>query len=194
VWIDRIRFLADSSHTMHSPSFTFFATGPLPNICRKTRHRALKTALVAMCFATSLVTSSAATMTWYGPAEGPDGSNAWPSSWTAVPSLNSPVNSGITGELDFVGDTTNPGFYLSQSSTFLFFRMRVNVPTVAADTFRDSHLVLIDVVGWNYPGIGVEGKPDFALTWDSRSNDPAKHGLEMQIPSTLGTTWGGVRI
>lgn len=114
--------------------------------------------------------------------------------WTAVPSLNSPINSGISGELDFVGDATDSGFYLAQNASFLFFRMRVRVGTVGGTTFTGSHLVLIDVVGWDYPSIGETGKPDFSIAWDSKSADPTNHGLEMQIPDTLGFKWGQIKM
>ncbi len=143
-----------------------------------------------------LSNASAAIIQWYGPAAGPGGTNAWPTAWTAIPSMNSPVNSGIAGALDFVGDAQNPGFFMAQDAAFLFFRMRVDVATVAANgtTFTGAHLVLIDVVGWNYPVIGQEGKPDFSLAWDSKSNDPTNHGLEMQIPDTLGFKWKDIKM
>lgn len=134
-------------------------------------------------------------MTWYGPTNGPvsgwdTGTDSIP--WTAIPSLNGAVNTSIAGQLDFVGDTSNPGAYFANYGGFLFFRMRVNIGTVTGTTFRDAHLVLIDVLGWNYPTIGQTDYPDFSVAWDSKSNDPAKHGEEMQIPSVLGATWKGV--
>lgn len=136
----------------------------------------------------------AGTVYYFGPASGPDGTNAWPEFWTPVPSLNDGGDAGIKGKLDFVGDAQNPGFYMAESASYLFFRMRVAVASAPLGTFTDAHMVLIDVVGWNYPGIGQEGKPDFAFSWDSKSNDSTAHGLEFQIPSTLGGTWGGIRM
>lgn len=130
-------------------------------------------------------------MTWYGPAGGPvsgwdTGTDSIP--WSAINSLNGSVNTGIAGQLDFVGNTNNPGAYFANYGGFLFFRMRVNVGTVTPTTFSDSHLVLIDVLGWNYPTNGQTDKPDFGVAWDSKSSDPTRHGEEMQIPATLGPT------
>ncbi len=137
----------------------------------------------------------AATITYYGPAGGPV--SGWDNgtdsiAWTAVSSLNDGIDAG--GKLDFVGDVSNAGFFMAESASYLFFRMRVNVASAPSGTFSDAHLVLIDVVGWNYPTIGATGKPDFAFSWDSKSNDPTKHGLEMQIPSTLGVNWSDIRM
>lgn len=137
----------------------------------------------------------AATLAYYGPASGPDGTNAWPSTWVSIASLNDGADTGLAGKVDFVGDVQNPGFFVAESPTYLFFRMRVNTANAPLGTFTDAHMVLIDVVGWNYPGTGQEGAPDYALAWDSKSNDPAQHGLEMQIAaSTNGPTWGDVRM
>lgn len=142
-------------------------------------------------------TGSATITTWYGPAGGPGGTEDWPTAWTAIPSLNSPVNSGVSGELDFVGDAQNSGFFMAEDAAFLFFRMRVNIATVSGSTFSGAHLVLIDVVGWNYPVTGSDSKPDFALAWDSKSNDPDNHGLEMQIPDSVNASasvWKDIRM
>jgi len=39
----------------------------------------------------------------------------WPSTWTELSSLNDPIDAGIEGKLDFVGDTSNPGAYYNYS-------------------------------------------------------------------------------
>ena len=156
-----------------------------------------KTASAALLLALSPSQGPATVATWYGPTPGPvsgwtNGTDSIP--WTAINSLNGAVNPSLAsqGQLDFVGNTSNPGAYFANYGGFLFFRMRVNIGTVTGTTFRDAHLVLIDVLGWNYPTIGQTNYPDLSVAWDSKSNDPEKHGEEMQIPSVLGATWKGV--
>lgn len=150
---------------------------------------------IILLLVVSYLPSMAATITYYGPAGGPV--TGWDTgtdsiAWKAVSSLNDGVDGG--GKLDFVGDVSNSGFFLAENASFLFFRTRVNVASAPTGTFTDAHLILIDVVGWNYPTIGQTTKPDFAFAWDSKSNDPTKHGLEMQIPSTLGVNWADIRM
>jgi hypothetical protein len=113
----------------------------------------------------------------------------WPSdaSWRPVNSLNDP-NDGLTKTcIDFVGDTTNPGAYTYSDGTYLYFRVRVRCSTAA---FADTIMVLIDRIGWG----SADGSPDYAITWDSQSMDNTKHGLEMSISNTVGTSWGAVRM
>ncbi|MEI7851043.1 MAG: PEP-CTERM sorting domain-containing protein [Kiritimatiellales bacterium] len=118
----------------------------------------------------------------------------WTTSWTALPGLNDPA--GARDEHDFVGDSSNPGAYWADNGTYVFFRFRVDVATVTSTTFRDSHFVMINVAGYNYPaskGSNTNGVlPDYAFAWDSKSNDPLAHGLEMMILSTKDNTWNGV--
>ena len=55
---------------------------------------------------------------------------SWPqdSEWRAVNALKDP-DDGVTNPVtEFVGDTTNPGFYIAKSPGYLFFRMRVQYP------------------------------------------------------------------
>jgi hypothetical protein len=162
-----------------------------------------KSGLIAVFFLAGLSAAVGAVQTWYGPAEGPVsgwGNGTDSIAWTAMPSLNSPVNPALStkGQLDFVGDSSNPGFYTAQDASYLFFRMRVDFGgTVTGTTFSGAHLLFIDVVGWNYPTNGVTDKPDFSIAWDSKSNDPVKHGMEMQIPPAnliQATTWGQVQM
>ncbi len=154
---------------------------------------------VIVILALSSAPLSAGVMTWYGPTNGPvAGWNTGTDSitWTAISSLNGAVNTGIAGQLDFVGNTNNPGAYFANYGGFLFFRMRVNIGTVTNTTFHDTHLVLFDVLGWNYPTNGATGYPDFAISWDSKSVDTNRHGMEMQIPPSTkqGTNWGGIQM
>lgn len=164
-----------------------------PHRAFSTTHlRCWKAVLLALMAAPAL---HAATLAYYGPAAGPDGTNAWPTTWVPIASLNDGADTGLAGKVDFVGDAQNPGFFVAESPTYLFFRMRVNTASAPLGTFTDAHKVLIDVVGWNYPGTGQEGYPDYALAWDSKSNDPTQHGLEMQIAAaTTGPTWGDVKM
>jgi len=151
--------------------------------------------IAVFAFLTFAVSSQAAVLNYYG--SGADPVTGWKAgtdslSWTAKPSLNDPVDGG--GKLDFVGDTQNPGFFMAQNAAYLFFRMRVNVASAPTGTFTDAHLLLINVDGWNYLKTGqTDGDIDYAITWDSKS-DPTKHGLEMQIPSTLGVAWDAIRM
>jgi hypothetical protein len=118
----------------------------------------------------------------------------WVTSWTALPGLNDPV--GARDEHDFVGDSSNPGAYWADNGTYVFFRFRVDVAAVTSTTFRDAHFVMINVAGYNYPaasGSNTNGVlPDVAFAWDSKSNDPLKHGLEMLILSRKDNTWNGI--
>ena len=122
----------------------------------------------------------------------------WPTNWIALPTLNDP-NDGKDTQNDFVGDVTNPTAYYGINTEYIFFRMRVQVPTVVAGTtFHDAHTVLIDLTGRDYNTTtkalqsGTDGRPDYGFCWDSKSNDNTKHGFEMQVRSTVGTVWSAV--
>lgn len=122
----------------------------------------------------------------------------WPTNWIALPTLNDP-NDGKDTQNDFVGDVTNPTAYFGMNADYVFFRMRVQVPTVVAGkTFHDAHMVLIDLAGKDYNTktkalqAGTDGNPDYGFCWDSKSNDNTKHGFEMQVRSTVGTVWSAV--
>lgn len=115
----------------------------------------------------------------------------WPTSWNPIAGLNDPEKETSTlvsnPQRDLVGDATNPGGYYSLDANYVYFRMRVNQDTATSTTFRDAHMVIIDRVGY-----GTADQPDYALAWDSKSNDPTAHGLEMQTWGGTATTWGGV--
>ena len=51
--------------------------------------------------------------------------NSWPSAWTPINALNDGDNALTNTTLEFVGDATNPGFYIAKSANYLFFRIRV---------------------------------------------------------------------
>jgi hypothetical protein len=115
----------------------------------------------------------------------------WPTTWIPLNGLNDPDDGLAKTHLDFVGDTTNPcGFYASTNG-YVFFRQRVNANTTDQTTFNQAHFVMINLIGTNYnAGIGEDGYPDYAFGWDNYNNSPIeKHGLEMQIRATIGSTW-----
>lgn len=106
----------------------------------------------------------------------------WTTTWQTLPG-GIEADQGVSAEFDFVGDLTNPGLYWANSNDYIFFRMRVDADIFT--TAGGAHLLLIDIVGAGNTGI------DYGFAWDSKSADPTKHGLEMQIPdSKNGTTWG----
>ncbi len=109
---------------------------------------------------------------------------SWPTNWVAIPSLNDPLDSGVVGRLDFVGDTVNPGAYWAADTQYFFIRMRVAVSNVTSTTFRDAHWVYIDRVGYTN-GAAAPDLPDYALVWDSKSNQPDQHGLELMTGTNL---------
>jgi hypothetical protein len=106
--------------------------------------------------------------------------SSWPTTWSALNSLNDPHDVGLANErIDFVGDTTNPGAYVASNSTYLFFRIRVD--DGAPTTFADTILILIDK--------SRDGSLDYAFMWDSKSMDQTKHGLELGVPWVFGPRW-----
>jgi len=126
--------------------------------------------------------------------------------WTSLTGLNDPNDSIASTELDFVGNTADPGAYWARNATYLFFRFRVQYSgtVVAGSTFHDAHMVLIDIVGKKYNGTdvatsknlinGTDTYPDYAFSWDSKSNINTSHGLEMQVRSTVNTYWNGINM
>ncbi len=127
---------------------------------------------------------------------------SWPTTWKALGTQNE-VNDSVAEQLDFVGDSSNPWGYVASNSEYVFFRQRVDIGTVGASTFGDAHFVLIDVVGNDSDVSTTKLKtsptddhlPDYAFAWDSKSNDNAKHGLEMQIRTSAAvTSWDSVRM
>jgi len=119
----------------------------------------------------------------------------WPTDgeWTAIPSLNDP-DDGVVEQLDFVGDATNPGGFIAWDDNYLYFRQRVDIGTVTTSTFRDSTWVLIDLIGFKYNPAQPDNTPDYALVWDSKSNDITAHGLEFQIYKEATSSWSTVRM
>jgi hypothetical protein len=86
-----------------------------------------------------------------------------------------------------VGDSLNPGAYWSSDAHYVFIRMRVAVSNVTSSTFRDSHWIYIDRVDFTN-GAAAANMPDYAIAWDSKSNDPTKHGLELMTGTNLSAT------
>lgn len=113
----------------------------------------------------------------------------WPIQWTVISSANDPIDSGVAGRLDFIGDNLNPAGYWARDNSYVYVRARVNTSTVGAGTYSDSLLVLIDVAG-----MGTANLPDYAFAWDSKSGNNASHGLEMGILNTSANTWNGINM
>lgn len=109
---------------------------------------------------------------------------SWPTTWKAINSLNDPDDGLTNARIDFVGDATDPGFYIAGNSNYCFFRIRVDDGD--ATLFSDSHLILIDK--------DQNGTLDNSFAWDSQSNDQENHGLEMQDPDDIGSTWATTRM
>jgi hypothetical protein len=101
--------------------------------------------------------------------------------WNAIDGLDDP-DDGEAEQLDFVGNSSTPGAYWGIDNNYVYFRMRLAAPT---PSFSDSHFVLLNIDG--------DVNPDYAFVWDSKSNDPDTHGLEMSIFSNAkNATWGGI--
>lgn len=116
----------------------------------------------------------------------------WNVSWKVINSLND-LDDG-KGEIDFVGDASNPGAYWADNGTYVFFRVQVAANT---DTFGDSHFLLIDVNNYLYgTGFGSDEPymPDYGFVWDSKSADQAAHGLEMLVISSRDNVWNGINM
>lgn len=117
----------------------------------------------------------------------------WPTTWTPLNGLNDP-DDGVADQLDFVGDSLDPAGYFAWDNNYVYFRMRVAADEVTASTYSDSLFILVDLPNYVYPVAGnVEGHWDYAFAWDSNSGDPTRHGVELQIPSTISTTWATSR-
>ncbi len=141
----------------------------------------------------SAYSAFAVTNEWYPGASGFAG---WPTNWVAIPSLNDPKElSEANARVDFVGDSLNPGAYWSANSNYFFIRMRVAVSNVTSATFRDSHWIYIDRIGYTN-GNSVAGAPDYAIAWDSKNNDVTKHGLELETGTNLTakTYWSAMSL
>lgn len=87
---------------------------------------------------------------------------------------------------DFVGSASSPGLYWAKQNDYVFFRMLVDAGT-APNPWTGTHFLLIDLVDQGNDGI------DYGFAWDAKSDDNAKHGLEMIVFST-GTTWSTARM
>lgn len=143
------------------------------------------------------LTANAATVEHIGSGFG------WTEDWQPLNGLNDTIYSGspsLSGELDFIGDSTDPTAYYADSGIYFYFRMRVAYAgAVSPTTFSGAHLVMIDLGRENYIYSGATGTntngslPDFAFSWDSKSIDQTAHGLEMSVLSSKSDTWGNIR-
>lgn len=118
---------------------------------------------------------------------------SWPTNWTAINGLNDPDDSVARERLDFVGNASFPGAYWTQDSSYVYFRVRVDAPTVDSSdfAFKDTIQIFIDYGTF-------DGVPDYAFAWDS-AEIIDNHGLEMQILDknlkvTDTTTWKQIKM
>lgn len=132
--------------------------------------------LLVMGIALAPTTVRAATNDVYG------GTYAnWPTTWTAIQSLNDPHDTGIIERCDFVGDANSPAVYVTKNDEYVFFRTRMHDDTIA---FADAIWIFVDAVG-----SGPEYIPENAFVWDS-DGKPTDHGLELQVSNPpIGATW-----
>ena len=135
---------------------------------------------ILVVFIVQHMSSDAAVLSVYG-----GNYSSWPDSWTSLTSLNDP-DDGVTAELDFVGDSSNAGAYFAMDDNYIYFRIRMDIGSVTAATYRDSVGIMIDQAG-----VGTAGRPDYAFMWDSKGEEtnPGEHGLEMTELDTLGNSW-----
>ncbi len=127
--------------------------------------------------------------------------SGWDSiAWKTLSGVND-NNDGLSPENDVVGDATDPAGYWAKDSSYVYFRMRVASGTYAPTTYQDAHLVMIDIAGGQVnPTTNVldttkdDHLPDYAFSWDSKSNDTSIHGLEMSIRQdwAQGALWNGI--
>jgi hypothetical protein len=112
---------------------------------------------------------------------------AWPTEWRPVLSLNDP-DDAKTECYDFVGDNTDPAAYWNADSDCFYFRMRVDDGAPGSNLWGGTLWVLVDQMD------NGTGTPDAAFAWDYKSNVEEWHGLELQIPDTVGEWWGETRM
>ena len=132
------------------------------------------------------------------PLNSPPG--GWTSSWTALHDRDTgvvltDVSTDRVGnpENNLYGTVANPLAYWSQSSSYLFFRVRLaydssGTPDIPADFNNDAFWVLIDN--------NDDRCPDYSFAWDTQNVTTAgnaRHGLEFNMaPVTSWGTWGAV--
>jgi len=125
--------------------------------------------------------------------------HTWPADgeWVAVSSLNDGTDLVAgKGYLDFVGDATDPCFYRAFKDVggkkYIYFRVRVKYSgaVVYGGAPFDSANIMV-LVKYNTPG---DNYPDYAFTWDAKSNDISKHGLEMQVRGSTGIKWSNIQM
>lgn len=115
-----------------------------------------------------------------------DKGTAWPAHWTEITALRDGADAGTAPRLDFTTNALGQGtVYWAKDEYYVYFRLRLNIATVDVNTYRDVIWIYINKVGY---GSAVA---DYAIAWDSKSDDNAKHGVEMQV-YYRGTTWSTI--
>lgn len=163
------------------------------SICKKrVVYRVVKFLVVGFVFSGAVSSLMAGTVNQVGTYAN------WPTTWVPLNALND-ADDGLSAEqLDFVGNTTTPAVFCANNGEYVFFRTRVDMDTVISTTFRDAHFIVINLVGQDMSSTthtlqaGTDELPDYAIVWDSKSNDNTKHGLEMTIRATTGSLWRDV--
>lgn len=117
------------------------------------------------------------------------GETSWSVNWTPLSGLSDGPDAVSSKTLDLIGDASTPVGSWGADASYVYFRMRVDTPTITSQITSGSFLVMIDRVG-----VGNVG-PDFAFAWDAQSNQPTRHGLEFSTINggVLGPTWGSTR-
>jgi len=122
----------------------------------------------------------------------------WPITWIPISSLNDPDDGLTAGQLELVGDTSNPTVQYALTPNYICFRLQVQYAGVVVPpgspnpTFNDTHMIMVDLANYTNP-LTTSNRPDYAFAWDSQATPITKHGLEMMVPSTIGNTWDALR-
>lgn len=119
--------------------------------------------------------------------------------WNVLNNVNTGYKTGSSSpEITFVGSTQSPGSYFAVNNDYVFFRVRTKYTgTVSTATFSDTVMCMINVNNYNYTNpssiTNNSTSPDFAFSWDSKSNDITKHGLEMQAIDKTAGPWNAIQ-
>jgi hypothetical protein len=115
--------------------------------------------------------------------------SSWPAAWTSL-GINDGDDSITTRELEIMGDTFHPAVQYAQDNSYIYFRLQLGTDTFNTGTVNGSYLIYVDRLGAG----NEDGRPNFAIAWDAKSNDNANHGLEMTRYLTGAGTWGTLRM
>jgi hypothetical protein len=143
--------------------------------------RTIAVLVMGLCVVLPLHESYAVTNYMYGGTY-----SSWPTAWKPILSLNDP-DDGLTERYDFVGDAADPCAYWDANSEYFYFRMRVDDGAPGSNLWGGTAWLFIDQMD------NGTGTMDYAIAWDYKSNVQEWHGLELQVPDTVGEWWGETR-